>query len=217
MQHVGSRASRCKRKIVQRTKAERRYGIRALSRANIVPRRLAERLQLAFAGHARALGGNPPAVDLRDPGDPVGPPAALRLPRAGDELGEGTVLRFTFDGSDPATEAWLGDGLDRGRIVFSLSSLIEAEQEGGDFIDLYMRENPLVTVGVRSAATLRIEGSIAKGCNRPGDLDHDCTVGGGDIGIMLSVWGTDDPEADLDGNGMVDGADFGLLLTLFGT
>lgn len=135
----------------------------------------------------------------------------------GDELAEGTVIKFSFEPTDPATETWLGEGLDQGRLVFSLSSLIEAQQQGGDFIDLYMRENPLVTVGVRSAATLRVEGWLAKPCDGPGDLDHDCAVGGGDIGIMLSVWGTDDAEADLDGNGLVDGADFGLLLTLFGS
>jgi len=135
---------------------------------------------------------------------------------AGDELPEGTVIRFTFDGNDPATAAWLGAGLDTGRLIFSLSSLIEAEQEGGDFVDVYLRENPLVTVGVRSAATLRIEGSIASDCVEPGDLDHDCTIGGGDIGILLSRWGTSDPEADLDGDGTVGGADFGLLLSLFG-
>jgi hypothetical protein len=135
---------------------------------------------------------------------------------AGDELPEGTVIRFTLDGSDPSAEAWLGAGLDAGRLIFSLSSLIEAEQEGGDFVDLYLRENPLVTVGVRSAATLRIEGSIASDCVEPGDLDHDCTIGGGDIGILLSRWGTSDPEADLDGDGTVGGADFGLLLSLFG-
>ena len=83
---------------------------------------------------------------------------------AGDELSEGTVLRFTVDVSGVGTESLIGAGLDAGRLVFSLSSLIEAEQEGGDFVDLYLRENPLVTVGVRSAATLRIEGSIASDC-----------------------------------------------------
>lgn len=134
---------------------------------------------------------------------------------AGDELPEGTVIRFTIDASAPGAEEWIGTGLDAGRLVFTLSSLIEAEQEGGDFIDLYMRENPLVAVGVRSAATLRIEGSLATDCVEPGDLDHDCEIGGGDIGIMLSRWGTGDIEADLDGNGVVNGADFGLLLTLF--
>lgn len=134
---------------------------------------------------------------------------------AGDELSEGTIIRFTFDGSDPAAARWLAERLDAGRIHFSLSSLIEAQQQGGDFVDLYLRENPLVTVGVRSAATLAISGTIADACNGAGDLDHDCVVGGGDVGIFLSLWGTDDPEADLDGSGIVDGGDFGALLALF--
>lgn len=134
---------------------------------------------------------------------------------SGGVLPEGTVLRFSFEGDDPLVAAWLGSSLDAGRIHFSLSSLIEAEQEGGDFIDVYTNDNPLVQVGIRSAATLRIVGSIADACDDPGDLDHDCAISGGDIGILLSRWGTDDPEADLDGSGFVDGADFGFLLSLF--
>ena len=133
----------------------------------------------------------------------------------GGDLLEGSVMRFTFTGEDPQVAAWLGSSLDAGRIHFSISSLIEAEQEGGDFFEFYTRENPLVTVGVRSAATLRIAGAILGDCMEPGDLDHDCSISGGDIGILLSRWGTDDPEADLDGSGLVDGADFGFLLSLF--
>ena len=124
-------------------------------------------------------------------------------------------MRFTFNGDVPRTAAWLGSCLDTGRIHFSISSMIEAEQEGGDFFEFYTRENPLVTVGVRSAATWRVVGTILDDCNEPGDLDHDCSITGGDIGILLSRWGTDDPEADLDGDGLVDGGDFGILLSLF--
>lgn len=134
---------------------------------------------------------------------------------SGGVLPEGTVLRFDFTGDDPRVAAWLGSSLDAGRIHFSLSSLIEAEQEGGDFIDVYTNDNPLVQVGIRSAATLRIVGAIAAGCDEPGDLDRDCVISGGDIGILLSSWGTADPDADLDGSGTVDGADFGILLSLF--
>lgn len=134
---------------------------------------------------------------------------------SGGVLPEGTVLRFDFTGDDPRVAAWLGSSLDAGRIHLSLSSLIEAEQEGGDFIDLYTKDNPLVEVGVRSAATLRIVGSVSEGCSGIGDLDRDCVISGGDIGILLSSWGTADPEADLDGSGTVDGADFGILLSLF--
>lgn len=133
----------------------------------------------------------------------------------GAELPEGSVIRFTFSGADPRVEAWLGESLNEGRLHFSLSSLIEAQEQGGDFVDLYLRENPLVTAGVRSAATLRIVGEIADECDAPGDLDHDCVIGGGDIGILLSRWGSDDPDADLNGDQVVNGADFGALLSLF--
>ena len=37
-----------------------------------------------------------------------------------------------------------------------------------------------------------------------------------DVGIFLSMWGTDDPAGDFDGNGIVGGADFGILLAAFG-
>ena len=78
-----------------------------------------------------------------------------------------------------------------------------------------MRENPLVTVGVRAAASLRVVGSIGESCTEPGDLNNDCAYTGADIGLLLSLWGTDDPRADLDGSGDVNGADFGILLSLF--
>lgn len=133
----------------------------------------------------------------------------------GVELPEGTVLRFEFDGADPAVAGWLGRSLDAGRLLFSLSSLVEAEQQGGDFVDLYMRENPLVVAGVRSAASLRIAGVITDGCAVPGDLDGDCIVGGGDLGIFLASWGTDDPATDLNMDGVTNGIDLGMLLSFF--
>ena len=50
----------------------------------------------------------------------------------------------------------------------------------------------------------------------PADLDGDCTVGGADLAILLSAWGTADAAADLDGNGVVDGADLAVLLSFWG-
>ena len=47
----------------------------------------------------------------------------------------------------------------------------------------------------------------------PGDLNGDQRVNGADLGLLLSVWNSFDPEADLDGSGFVDGADIGLLLS----
>ena len=46
----------------------------------------------------------------------------------------------------------------------------------------------------------------------PADLNHDGLVNGADFGILLSLWGTSDPEADLDGNGTVGGSDIGAML-----
>lgn len=50
----------------------------------------------------------------------------------------------------------------------------------------------------------------------PGDLDDNGQVAGGDLGLMLGAWGTDDPNADLDGNGIVSGGDLGLMLGFWG-
>ena len=49
----------------------------------------------------------------------------------------------------------------------------------------------------------------------PGDLNHDARVDGADFGVLLSRWGTADPEADLDGSGSVGGGDIGVLLALW--
>ena len=45
-----------------------------------------------------------------------------------------------------------------------------------------------------------------------GDLNNDGMVDGGDIGIFLTYWNTNDPIGDLDGSGFVEGADLGILL-----
>ena len=46
------------------------------------------------------------------------------------------------------------------------------------------------------------------------DLDHDGSVGGGDLAILLGSWGSGclGCQADLDDNGVVDGADLSMLL-----
>jgi len=44
------------------------------------------------------------------------------------------------------------------------------------------------------------------------DLNGDGVVGGADLGILLALWGTNDPIADIDRNGVVDGPDLGILL-----
>lgn len=56
---------------------------------------------------------------------------------------------------------------------------------------------------------------IASITARPEDLNADCLVDGGDVGVMLAQWGPVTPGslADLDRNGMVNGSDLGLLLS----
>lgn len=51
----------------------------------------------------------------------------------------------------------------------------------------------------------------------PGDFNNDGKVDGGDLGLLLSNWGTCAPPTpclgDLDGDDDVDGADLGLFLS----
>ncbi|MEE2971996.1 MAG: hypothetical protein VX672_02635 [Planctomycetota bacterium] len=50
----------------------------------------------------------------------------------------------------------------------------------------------------------------------PGDLNFDGRVDSADMGLLLGLWGEDDPLGDLDRTGIVDSADLGLLLSRFG-
>jgi hypothetical protein len=50
----------------------------------------------------------------------------------------------------------------------------------------------------------------------PADLDRDGAVGGGDLAILLSAWGTPSPIADLDADGVVGGGDLAVLLSFWG-
>jgi hypothetical protein len=51
-----------------------------------------------------------------------------------------------------------------------------------------------------------------------GDLNADYQVDGGDLGIMLSIWGSASPGGlgNLNGDSIVDGADLGVLLSRWG-
>ena len=50
----------------------------------------------------------------------------------------------------------------------------------------------------------------------PKDLTIDGIIDGGDLGILLSAFGTDSFAADFDGSGLVDGGDLGFLLSAWG-
>jgi hypothetical protein len=52
------------------------------------------------------------------------------------------------------------------------------------------------------------------GSNCPADYNTDGFVDGGDLGVLLSAWGTVD--GDLNGDGDTDGGDLGILLSAWG-
>ena len=71
---------------------------------------------------------------------------------------------------------------------------------------------------VEAAIDLLVVGGVA--CDDApiciGDLTSDGLVAGDDIGLLLAMWGTADPEGDLDNDGTIDGGDLGLLLSGWG-
>ena len=46
-----------------------------------------------------------------------------------------------------------------------------------------------------------------------GDFNGDFLVDGQDLAILLSAWGTDDPDLDINGDGIIGGADLAQLLS----
>jgi hypothetical protein len=69
--------------------------------------------------------------------------------------------------------------------------------------------------GSMGTATLSI---LCDGNKEPcvGDINGDGSINGADLGLLLTSFGTDNPDADLDNNGTVNGADLGLMLSGWG-
>lgn len=53
--------------------------------------------------------------------------------------------------------------------------------------------------------------------NNPADLDNDGVVAGGDLAVMLALWGHVGTAADLDGDGVVAGGDLSIMLGAWGS
>jgi hypothetical protein len=49
-----------------------------------------------------------------------------------------------------------------------------------------------------------------------GDFDLSGDIGGGDLGFLLAVWGTNSIIGDLDGDHIIGGGDLGTLLSRWG-
>jgi hypothetical protein len=67
----------------------------------------------------------------------------------------------------------------------------------------------------RGAADLNGDGILDACQGSPADLDGDGCVGGSDLGVLFTNWGTDG-VGDLDGDGTVGSADLGALLATWG-
>jgi hypothetical protein len=67
----------------------------------------------------------------------------------------------------------------------------------------------------RGAADLNGDGILDACQGSPADLDGDGCVGGSDLGVLFTNWGTDG-VGDLDGDGTVGSADLGALLAAWG-
>ncbi len=67
----------------------------------------------------------------------------------------------------------------------------------------------------RGAADLDGDGILDACQGSPADLDGDGCVGGSDLGVLFTNWGTDG-VGDLDGDGTVGSADLGTLLAAWG-
>ena len=53
-------------------------------------------------------------------------------------------------------------------------------------------------------------------CKASADINGDGMVNGADLGLLLALWGTNDPAGDLNGDGVSNGADLGLMLAAWG-
>jgi hypothetical protein len=136
---------------------------------------------------------------------------------AGEFAIEGAVAKFEVELAVPGVRQWVGEGLDAGRLVFAVTSLVGASQGDTILTQFYLRENPLVEVGVREASSLDLVVVVEDGgCDVPGDINGDCIVDGADLGIFLSLWNTADESADFNFDGIVNGSDLGTLLAAFG-
>ena len=70
----------------------------------------------------------------------------------------------------------------------------------------------------KTGATVSVAIKVPSSACGSGDLNCDGVVGGADLGLLLSAWGTcgSPCPADIDSNGVVNGADLGFLLSNWG-
>jgi len=99
----------------------------------------------------------------------------------------------------------------------------------GEFVDTFVDVIPQLTVDFTAntvvydgvVPALPVTGAFTSAVIHqlppcPADLDGNGQVDGGDLGMLLGVWGTGTGPADFNGDGRVDGSDLGTLLGAWG-
>lgn len=125
------------------------------------------------------------------------------------------LMDFTIDVDRPDIQQYFAEALDGGQLNLAITSLTAVEPYGGSFPSFYSRENPVVLLGLATAARLELEFEILEPC--PEDLDSSGAIDFGDVVAILGVWGVCGgcPE-DLDGSGVIDFGDVLLVLAAWG-
>lgn len=159
------------------------------------------------AGNPRDVSNNPRQSFQPSP-LAVGRIASLE---PGSLIPMGARMEFAIDVGNPANHRYLAEGLDQGRLLLVASSLTFVVQQGGNFPSFYAKENPLVTVGLASAARLEMTVYLGPPC-ADADLDCNGSVNGTDLTVLLSNWGGPG-SSDVNGDGTTDGLDLTVMLS----
>ncbi len=120
-----------------------------------------------------------------------------------------TELLFTIDVSDPDVSCYVKQAIAEGLLEFMVSSLHPASEPGSggesNYPDWVLKENPLVELGVTSAASLVVTLEITPPSGVGGDVTGDGLVDVEDLLAILEAFGRCPCcEADLDQSGVVD-------------
>ncbi|MGA1224521.1 MAG: choice-of-anchor I family protein [Phycisphaerales bacterium] len=129
---------------------------------------------------------------------------------------------FAFDVTDPTAPSYqlYVNSRDFGAATSSAAAG-DLGPEGTLFIPAATSPNgrDLLVVSNEISGTLSVW-QIDPVCNRTGDLDGDCAVGGTDLAALLNAWGPCEPDsacaADLDRDDLVGGSDLAILLNNWG-
>lgn len=130
---------------------------------------------------------------------------------------------FFIDISDDDGASWtsleqVGPVVQSGGEWYQVSFLVSDFVDNTDTVRVRFRACDLGTASITEAGidAFYVESVICDDASLQGDLNGDCAVNGGDLGILISLWGEEGGIGDLDGSGIVGGGDLGVMLAQFG-